>query len=220
MFIKEERQGLTKLKIALEGRLDAVAVPLLERKVKQWGDEIIELTFDFSEVSYISSMGLRLLLQIYKSLNARNGKLVIKNMTESVREVFEMTGFVNLLLEEEKIVLMEKPDAMGAKTLCLIGQLDGKTTLSLQKELRGLGSDTFEVSLDFEKVSLISASGYNMLLNSLDETVRRQKTVVIRNASPEIQEKLETEIAGFDGILRIVRQGNGEIEFGGRRASA
>lgn len=219
MLIKtEERIGPAKLQVELEGRLDTTTTPLLERKIKQWGDDITELTLDFSEITYISSMGLRLILQIYKSMNGRNGRLIVKNMTEPVREVFEMTGFVNLILEEEKFVIIQKEDLVGLKLLSLIGQIDGKTALSLQKELHDFGAEIFEVTLDFEKVSLISDAGYNILLKTLEESVHERKTI-IQNIRLGIREEMQTKIANFNGSLRILRQDRQEIEFTYRRPS-
>ena len=100
MDIEQERAGKS-VALALNGRLDTVNAPRLESKIKELED-ITELTLDFKEVSYISSMGLRVLLQAKKTMKSNGVKLTIINMRDSVREIFEITGFLNLMAQEEK----------------------------------------------------------------------------------------------------------------------
>ncbi|MCL2066116.1 MAG: STAS domain-containing protein [Treponema sp.] len=97
MTIKTEQNGKTGVIFFLSGRLDTANSPLLERKLKQWGDKKNEITLDFLDLGYISSMGLRVLLHAHKTFMEKNKKMIIKNMNESIREVFEMTGFIKLL---------------------------------------------------------------------------------------------------------------------------
>jgi len=100
MDIEQERAGKS-VALALNGRLDTVNAPRLESKIKELED-ITELTLDFKGVSYISSMGLRVLLQAKKTMKSNGVKLTIINMRDSVREIFEITGFLNLMAQEEK----------------------------------------------------------------------------------------------------------------------
>jgi anti-anti-sigma factor len=99
MDIGQERVGKSTVVLTLNGRLDTVNAPLLESKIKEQED-ITELTLDFKGVNYISSMGLRVLLQVKKAMKAEGGKFSIINMQDSVREIFEMTGFLNLMGQE------------------------------------------------------------------------------------------------------------------------
>jgi anti-anti-sigma factor len=99
MDIGQEKTGASAVVLTLNGRLDTVNAPLLESKIKEQED-ITELTLDFNGVNYISSMGLRVLLQAKKAMKAEGGKLSIINMQDSVREIFEMTGFLNLMGQE------------------------------------------------------------------------------------------------------------------------
>jgi anti-anti-sigma factor len=96
MDIEQERIGKSTVVLTLNGRLDTVNAPLLESKIKEQED-ITELTLDFKGVNYISSMGLRVLLQAKKAMKADGGKFSIINMKDSVHEIFEMTGFLNLM---------------------------------------------------------------------------------------------------------------------------
>lgn len=89
----EER---TELTISLEGRLDTVTSPLLEAELKASLENKEKLTIDFSGVEYISSAGLRVLLSAQKTMN-RQGSMTIKNVNEAVMEVFEITGFCDVL---------------------------------------------------------------------------------------------------------------------------
>ena len=85
--------------IALEGRLDTITAPELEKLIKQEIEDVETLTFDFSKLEYISSAGLRVLLSTQKIMNSRRG-MKVKNVNELVNEVFEVTGFSEILTIE------------------------------------------------------------------------------------------------------------------------
>lgn len=93
MNISKEING-TALTIAVSGRLDTMTAPALEQELKQSTEKITELTLDFQDLQYISSAGLRVLLGAHKAMK---GKLVIKNVNEMVMEVFDVTGFSDIL---------------------------------------------------------------------------------------------------------------------------
>lgn len=99
MNIKKTREGNT-MTIALEGRLDTTTAPVLEEELKKEISGVEELCFDFQALDYISSAGLRVLLSAQKTMN-KQGKMVIKNANEDVMEIFEVTGFVDILSIEE-----------------------------------------------------------------------------------------------------------------------
>ena len=88
-----------KLTIALEGRLDTNTAPQLEEELKQSLDGVTELIFDFDNLAYISSAGLRVLLFAQKVMN-KQGEMVIRNANENIEEVFEVTGFIDILTLE------------------------------------------------------------------------------------------------------------------------
>ena len=83
------------LVIALEGRLDTTTAPELEAEVKQL-EGITDLTLDFEKLEYVSSAGLRVLLAAQKTMN-KQGSMVIKNVIPDIKEVFEITGFSDVL---------------------------------------------------------------------------------------------------------------------------
>ena len=90
----------TKLEIALEGRLDTMTAPQLEEEVKNNIEGIKELIFDLKNLAYVSSAGLRVLLSAQKTMN-KQGSMTIKNAKEEVMEIFEVTGFIDILNIEE-----------------------------------------------------------------------------------------------------------------------
>ena len=98
MTISKELNG-SALKIALEGRLDTMTAPELEAELNQSLGNAESLTLDFSKLDYISSAGLRVLLSAHKAMSAKGG-MKVANVNEIVREVFEVTGFADILTIE------------------------------------------------------------------------------------------------------------------------
>ncbi len=88
-----------KAVFALEGRLDTVTAPELEKELKASLDGVKELTLDFTGLEYISSAGLRVLLSAQKIMN-RQGSMKIARVNETIAEVFEVTGFSDILTIE------------------------------------------------------------------------------------------------------------------------
>ena len=95
MTISKKLEGTT-LKIELEGRLDTMTAPELEAELKADMDSIDNLVLDFSKLEYISSAGLRVLLSAHKVMSAKGG-MKLTNINEIVQEVFEVTGFSDIL---------------------------------------------------------------------------------------------------------------------------
>ena len=87
------------LTYTLTGRLDTVTSPELEGDMKRSLDEVKKLLFDFSGLEYLSSSGLRVLLAAQKVMS-NQGEMVLKNVNETIMEVFEITGFSDILTIE------------------------------------------------------------------------------------------------------------------------
>lgn len=100
MTITKTENG-KEITLALEGRLDTNSAPELEKVLAEFGVYPQSLVLDFESLSYISSAGLRVLLSTQKRANAAQGTLVIRNANELIREVFEVTGFDNILTIED-----------------------------------------------------------------------------------------------------------------------
>ncbi len=88
-----------KLTVALEGRLDTTTAPQLEEALKESLDGVTELVLDFEKLEYISSAGLRVLLSAQKIM-ARQGSMKLIHVSDLIREIFEVTGFIDILTIE------------------------------------------------------------------------------------------------------------------------
>ncbi|MBP5564491.1 MAG: STAS domain-containing protein [Lachnospiraceae bacterium] len=99
MKINKKLEG-NNLEFALEGRLDTTTAPSLEEEVKNSIEGIKELVFDLKDLVYVSSAGLRVLLSAQKTMN-KQGNMIIRNANEEVMEIFEVTGFIDILNIEE-----------------------------------------------------------------------------------------------------------------------
>ena len=98
MNITKKMNG-TALEIAVEGRLDTMTAPELEQEVNSSLDGVTELIMDFEKLDYISSAGLRVLLSAQKQMSKQGSMKVIK-VSDLVMEVFEVTGFTDILTIE------------------------------------------------------------------------------------------------------------------------
>lgn len=98
MEIVSTKNGST-LNIALTGRLDTTTAPQLENHLWENLGDAEELTLDFKALEYISSAGLRVLLSAQKIMN-KQGKMTIKNVCSDIMEVFDITGFSDILTIE------------------------------------------------------------------------------------------------------------------------
>ncbi|MBP1558223.1 MAG: STAS domain-containing protein [Oscillospiraceae bacterium] len=96
MTITKNKEG-TRMTLALEGRLDTTTAPQLEAEVKTSLYDVTELVLDLEMLEYISSAGLRVILAAQKQMNKQNSPMVVMNANETVMEVFELTGFTDIL---------------------------------------------------------------------------------------------------------------------------
>ena len=98
MTIEKNLNG-TELNIAIVGRLDTNTAPQLEAEFKQNIAGVETLILDFANLAYLSSAGLRVLLAAQKVMN-KQGEMIIRNVNETISEIFEVTGFVDILTIE------------------------------------------------------------------------------------------------------------------------
>ena len=96
MTIKKTVDGST-LVLALEGRLDTTTAPQLENELKVSLYDIKALTLDMEKLEYLSSAGLRVLLAAQKQMQKQKAEMVVVNVNEIIMEVFEITGFVDII---------------------------------------------------------------------------------------------------------------------------
>ena len=99
MTIEKKANG-SELTMTLVGRLDTTTSPQLETELRTSLSGVTELYLDFAGLEYLSSAGLRVLLAAQKVMN-RQGSMVIRNVNSTINEVFEITGFADILTIEE-----------------------------------------------------------------------------------------------------------------------
>ena len=95
MTIAKQQNGTT-LTLALEGRLDTMTAPELEAELNKSLGGVDRLILDLAKLDYISSAGLRVLLSAHKAMTPKSG-MQVQNVNEVVQEVFEVTGFSDIL---------------------------------------------------------------------------------------------------------------------------
>ena len=98
MTIEKNLNG-TELTVTIAGRLDTTTAPQLEAEFKQNIGGVEKLVLDFAALEYLSSAGLRVLLTAQKVMN-KQGEMVIRNVNETISEIFEVTGFIDILTVE------------------------------------------------------------------------------------------------------------------------
>lgn len=94
-----KNQNGNELNIELIGRLDTTTAPDLDNELKDSLEGVTKIVFDFTKLEYISSAGLRVLLAAQKVMN-KQGEMILTNVNDDVKEVFEITGFVDILTIE------------------------------------------------------------------------------------------------------------------------
>lgn len=85
------------MNISLEGRLDTITAPELENEINNAFEGITQVNLDFASLDYISSAGLRVILGIQKQMNKQGGEMIIKNVCPEIMDVFEITGFSDIM---------------------------------------------------------------------------------------------------------------------------
>lgn len=98
MTIEKKLNG-SELTIAPIGRLDTTTAPQLEAELKASLSGVESLVLDFADLAYLSSAGLRVLLGAQKTMN-KQGKMTLRNVNETINEIFDVTGFSDILTIE------------------------------------------------------------------------------------------------------------------------
>ena len=98
MTIEKNLNG-AELNVSIAGRLDTTTAPELEKELMDSIAGVTKLVLDFAELEYLSSAGLRVLLQAQKTMN-KQGEMIVKNVNETIMEIFDVTGFTDVLTIE------------------------------------------------------------------------------------------------------------------------
>lgn len=96
MKLKLYEKG-TIAEVVLSGRLDSNTSPEVEKALVPLTEKYTKLTLNLKELEYISSAGLRVIKVLYMAMTKKGGKIAIKNVSQQIMEIFEMTGFAGLL---------------------------------------------------------------------------------------------------------------------------
>ncbi len=83
--------------MALEGILDSKTAPELEQKITDIGDNAKEVNFDFADLEFLTSAGLRTILYARQLMDDKDGRMTIKNVNSDIMDIFKMTGFLDVL---------------------------------------------------------------------------------------------------------------------------
>ena len=100
MEIIKEKNG-TAVTMSLQGRLDTATAPQMEAELKKDMEEVTRLILDMRELEYLSSAGLRVILNAQKMMGKRGGR-VGRHVNQTIMEVFELTGFSDILTIEQE----------------------------------------------------------------------------------------------------------------------
>ena len=90
-------QADNRLTLTVSGRLETATAPQLDAEVKAIAPEVKNLRIEMAEMEYVSSAGLRVLLTAQKTMNARQGRMELSGVNDSVKHVFDITGFSPVL---------------------------------------------------------------------------------------------------------------------------
>jgi anti-sigma B factor antagonist len=96
MNIAKEKDG-SRLTVSIEGSLDIRTAPDLSKALEGELDDVNEVYFDLGGTSYTSSAGLRVLLKTFQVMEAKDGRMVLKNVNEDLYDVLKLSGFVDFL---------------------------------------------------------------------------------------------------------------------------
>ena len=97
MFNIRTEASENAVNIAVEGVLDSKTAPELEQKITELGDNVMQIDFDFADLEFLTSAGLRIILFARQLMDDRDGRMTLKNVNSDIMEIFRMTGFLDVL---------------------------------------------------------------------------------------------------------------------------
>jgi anti-anti-sigma factor len=189
--------------VELEGRLDAEAAAEFEMHMQKIDPLIKEVVLNFSKLTYISSMGLRSILQAYKSLTKFHKKLTIINIPPSVRSIFEMSGFIQAFVREEKLVVIEKDEHAAGHIFTLAGKLTNETIASLETAFQGQGSSLRVLKLHCAGITAVDSTGCEELIALRDQLADRNGRLMLEHVPPAIADSILQQ--GYEELLSLVQ---------------
>lgn len=199
--------------LSLTGRLDAEAAPELEQRCRH----LIEsqsrtLIINLGNLDYLSSAGLRTLLSAGKSLQSKNGRLILVAAAGAMRQVIEHAGFDKIFplcatVDEAARQTIRKFQVVhtnnsGAEILTVSGRVDAERAPELEEAGRRiLGKDYLKLIIDLRTVEYLSSAGLCSLLNLVKLAKTRNSRMILCGPSPPVRQILK--LSGFDKIFPI-----------------
>ncbi|MDR0377650.1 MAG: STAS domain-containing protein [Spirochaetaceae bacterium] len=164
------------------GRLDASSAPQLAEKIEhivQTDKTVKQLVIDMSNTIYVSSLGLRVLMQGLKIMKKAGGNLSIQNLTPQIRPVFEMTGLMELMIRDEKLIILQTNEARTSVTLSLAGKLTNETSQQFETEINKIADKYADVYLDCANLKFIYNDGFKALSAARDRVSKNKDGVLL-----------------------------------------
>jgi anti-sigma B factor antagonist len=180
MEIFEQRQD-SRLVLSLKGKLDANTADLLEKRFNQIKDSTTVLRLDMSELKYISSAGLRIILTIMKEMKARKGTFSVGHLNNEIRAIFNMVGFTDLFVQDEKYFIVVKEKTETKAILNMDGTPDINAAQDLRTHIKKLQSQGInEFVLDMTRIQSITPKFLEILSDIVKETEKKGKLTVLK----------------------------------------
>jgi anti-sigma B factor antagonist len=180
MEILEQKNG-ADLILTIRGKLDANEGDLLQKRFDQIKFQTKNLTIDLSELKFLSSAGIRIIITIMKDMNARKGKFTISKISSEVREVFNVAGLIDLFVQDEKYFLVVKEKAGTKAVLTMAGDPDLKAGQNLWDHIRELQAQGIrEFVLDMTGTKSTTPKFEEKLAEIIAETDKKGKLIVLK----------------------------------------
>ena len=179
--IKQEKDG-EKLTVALEGRLDTTSAPQLDKELGTLGDDVKELVFDIKYLDYVSSAGLRILLSMHKTMNAR-GRMVLRGANENEKKcALDNFIFMQNLANIEMIKFVEANEEIQPCTSKPIGNAE---ILIAMKDLINKDEEIKRLKGMIQKLEANIKSGESKLSN--EAFVSKAPAKIIEGAKAQLE---------------------------------
>jgi len=184
--IYEQWQG-TKLTLSISGRLDAVGAARLQDYFERVRNGASSLILDFSSLDYISSTGLRTLLIMLKWMKGKGRTFRIAHLPEAIRDVFNVSGFINLFIQDDLSVIVQTEKTSRRSVYKLLGDINVEALFQIKILFQELETSALtEVVLDFSDVSSLCPNAMETFEGAKIKFKSRNKELVLQNLAPAL----------------------------------
>jgi anti-sigma B factor antagonist len=200
MIITEKKEG-AKYTIALEGRLDTQTAPAFEAVFSNLSPVISEFVLNLSKLIYISSLGLRAILILFKKMKARGGTFTIINIPADIRSVFEISGFIQTFVHDEKLAVVEKAKTDDSIEYAMNGLLDAKTASLLELHFAKLkdAQGSCNIILDCSGLNSITTEACEHIKSIQNNLMGKKHRIHFINVPQVVIDSIKAQ--GFEYLL-------------------